>query len=166
MDLFHILVIIISITVFIGLFLFTAYTFYQNKNTIYPPDMTSCPDFWKVRSDGTCQIPRRGEQNLGHLLNKGRVMYEYNFGTRPQYSSLQKFFNSDSEKFTGSAKKELIGYYKTDIPYGYDHDNPKNDSINFNDPEWASSGDPYCAIKKWANVNNIQWDGMASYNRC
>jgi len=146
--------------------MYTGNIFNQNKNTLYPRDMTSCPDNWQVRPDGTCQIPERGSINMGKLNEKGRIMYEYMIDDNMQYSYLSKFFDSNDNKYVGSSKKKIIGYYNTDIPNGYDEKNPQNSWINFNDGGWASHGDPYCAIQKWANINNIQWDGIANYNNC
>ena len=166
LDLFRILVLIISVSVFIGLFIFTAMTFYNNNtNTSYPPDLTSCPDYWQLRPDGTCKLPKLNEPNLGALKNKGHPIYEYRINEKTLYSSLPKFYDSKNI-YKGSDKKKLTGYYNSDIPYGYDENTPQKDWINFNDHGWASFGDPYCTIQKWANVNNIQWDGMASYNKC
>jgi hypothetical protein len=63
-------------------------------------------------------------------------------------------------------KGVVYGYYHSDIPHGYDSTNPKNDSINFQDPGWALFGDPYCEIQRWAIRHNIQWDGILNYDKC
>ena len=165
MELFKIFVLIISISIFIGLFIYTAVTFYNNKPTLFPPDLTACPDYWQLRPDGTCQLPKSGDPNLGALQNKGHIIYEYNINGKTFYSALPKFYDIKGV-YKGSDKKQLTGYYNTDIPYGYDDNVPQNNWVDFTDSGWASFGDPYCEIQKWANVNNIQWDGMASYNKC
>lgn len=181
MQLFHILTIIIAISVFIGLFIYLFVTFY-GKNKSFPSDITDCPDYWKVNSDGTCQIPKPGEMNLGNLdavkdstgniisLSKGRQIYTYkNFKDgSTTYSYLPSYYDAVNPQllFGKKADNLPLGYYQMDIPYGYDSDSPQTGTINFNDQGWASYGDPYCEIKKWASIHNIQWDGIANYNKC
>ena len=47
---------------------------------------------------------------------------------------------------------------------GYD---TVNGYINFNDSGWTVGGvSALCAQKKWANSNNIAWDGISNYNGC
>jgi hypothetical protein len=39
--------------------------------------------------------------------------------------------------------------------------------INLNDSTWGSAGlTKTCALKKWANTNNISWDGISNFNAC
>jgi len=35
-------------------------------------------------------------------------------------------------------------------------------TINFSDPYWAD----ICVKKKWANMYNINWDGVSNYTKC
>jgi hypothetical protein len=35
-------------------------------------------------------------------------------------------------------------------------------SIDFSNSEWKGT----CGKKKWANENNIDWDGVSNYNSC
>ena len=45
--------------------------------------------------------------------------------------------------------------------------NAGKDAIDFNDEGWAKKGvSNTCALKKWANTYNIQWDGITNYNGC
>lgn len=41
-------------------------------------------------------------------------------------------------------------------------------TINFSDPNWATGygTTQQCALNKWANQNNINWDGISNYNGC
>lgn len=168
MRLFHILTFIISISIFIGLFIYTFIEF-NKKNMLYPPDMANCPDYWKVNPTGSCQIPKKGELNLGNLESKGRQIYTYeNIMNIPNYSYLPSYYDStNDEVYYGNIESNLpLGYYNSDIPYGYDDSKPQSGYVDFEDSGWASYGDPYCEIKKWAKINNIQWDGMANYNKC
>jgi hypothetical protein len=79
MNIFNILTIIISIIVFLGLFVYTFIIYYNNNSTIFPKDMTSCPDFWTVNPNGTCKIPTTidGEPpvNIGKLANSQKMSY-------------------------------------------------------------------------------------------
>jgi hypothetical protein len=181
MRLFHILTIIVSLSVFFGLFIYTFITFHQNSKS-FPPDLTDCPDYWKVNSDGTCQIPKPGEMNLGNLdavkdadgkivsSSRGKQIYRYKSFTNGSttYSYLPSYYDPISPALlTGKPATDLpLGYYNTDIPYGYDSESPERGVIDFNDGGWASFGDPYCEIKRWASTHNIQWDGIANYNKC
>lgn len=169
MQFFHKLVISISILVFLGLLLYSGYVFYSNKSTLYPPDIPTCPDYWTVTQDGKCVIPKPHDINLGNLKNKGHPIYIYkNIENIPQYSLLETYYDPNSnDLYEGELAEKLgPGYYNADIPYGYDENNPQISQIDFTDKGWASYGDPYCEIKKWANINNIQWDGMSNYNKC
>lgn len=49
---------------------------------------------------------------------------------------------------------------------GYDS---LHNGINFRDPLWSSTATTsFCAKKKWANMNNIYWDGITNidFNNC
>ena len=39
----------------------------HQTNHLNPPHMSSCPDFWNLQSDGTCQIPGSTGQNMGDI---------------------------------------------------------------------------------------------------
>lgn len=168
MESFHIITILIAFLVFLGLFIYSAIIFYSGKSKLFPPDMAPCPDGWKLNSDGTCKIPAPGPTaNLGNLANTGNQIYVYdNTKGKSKYSFLPKYYDIvTDETYNGRIDPRLpLGYYKTDIPHGYDIENPELGSVDFADPGWASYGDPYCAMKKWAKTQNIQWDGLLSYN--
>ena len=178
MQLFHILVLVISISVFIGLFIYTAIVFYK-KDTLYPQNISTCPDYWTVNSDGTCQIPPPGSTNLGNLGSAGKQLYLYpNITAAPRFNGATSapipnisFLGSYADLSSRVNPSPIItgkpinnAFDSNTIPYGYDVKNPT--SIDFGHPGWASYGDPYCAIQSWAKIQNIQWDGMASYNKC
>jgi hypothetical protein len=51
----------------------------------------------------------------------------------------------------------------TSIPTGYGSGN----NLDMSDTIWSSGGlTANCAKNKWANENNIQWDGVSNYNSC
>ena len=169
MKLFHILTLFISISVFLGLFIYIAVIFYT-KEKVFPPDMTDCPDYWKIDNSGNCIIPKKDELNLGNLKDKGMQIYTYKHYTSENdyhntYSYLASYYNPvHAQVLNGKPALNLpLGYYQMDIPYGYDSQNPQHGVINFNDGSWASFGNPYCEIQKWASQHNIQWDGIANY---
>lgn len=168
MEIFHLFTISIATLVFIGLFIYSAVVFYSGKRKLFPPDMAPCPDGWELNEDGTCKIPTPGpKSNLGNLANTGHPIYVYdNIKNQANYSYLPTYYDIDAGRtYTGRIRPDLpLGYYTKDIPFGYDNDNPELGSVNFADPGWASYGDPYCAMKKWAKTQNIQWDGLLSYN--
>jgi len=61
-----------------------------------------------------------------------------------------------------------IGTFKADnttTPPGY---NSKYNGIDFNDPGWSSvATNAFCSKQKWANMNNIWWDGITNIdNQC
>lgn len=41
-------------------------------------------------------------------------------------------------------------------------------AVNFGDAEWATNYQTTseCALKSWANKNDISWDGVSNYNGC
>ena len=168
MNIFYFLTFFISILIFLGLFAYSAYIFYSGKQTLFPPDMAPCPDNWSMNADGTCQIPiPSSHANLGYLAKTGRPIYMYdNITDNPNYSYLPSYYDTATyTTYTGKLVPNVpLGYYTTDIPAGYDIENPQNGNIDFTDPGWSAYGDPYCAIKQWAQTQNIQWDGMLSYN--
>jgi hypothetical protein len=168
METFQLFTILIASMVFIGLFIYSAVIFYSGKNKIFPPDMAPCPDGWKLNKDGTCKIPTPGPTaNLGNLENTGHQIFIYdNIKDQANYSYLPTYYDIiTDETYKGRIDPNLpLGYYTKDIPAGYDVENPQLGVVNFADPGWASYGDPYCAMKKWAKTQNIQWDGILSYN--
>ena len=158
MDLFYKLVLIISILVFLGLFTYTAIIFYLTRDTVYPPDIMTCPDYWKVTPEGRCKIPAVNELNLGNLAAKGQPIYVYdNITGVPKYSLLSEYYDPHmNQLYKGRLDETLApGFYNADIPYGYNQETPQIDSIDFGDPGWASYGDPQKEIQRWKAVNNI-----------
>ena len=166
----------ISIVVFLGLFIYTYVVYTEDKNNTYPPDIANCPDFWEVNEDGTCNIPKDGK-NTGYLKGIKSNLYTYENIKGIQRKSYLEQYNDPGSQFNSKKYKarptqiqtpnpnetqDVIRYSVADIPYGYDPYNPE--VVNFLDNGWSSYGDPYCAIKRWANINGVNWDGMVSYN--
>lgn len=48
-----------------------------------------------------------------------------------------------------------------------DYHNDADCNIKPNDTKWSNTNlTPTCNHKKWANINNIMWDGVSNYNSC
>jgi len=168
MNKFNLFTLIISSTIFIVLFTYSAVIFYTSKKDLFPPDMAPCPDNWRINPNGTCKIPPPNKNaNLGYLAEIGVPIYMYkNIGKTPKYSYLDNYYDPIVNKnYDGKIDPKIsLGYYTKDIPYGYNTETPEIGEIDFTHSGWASYGDPYCAIKKWSKIQNIQWDGMSSYD--
>jgi hypothetical protein len=65
---------------------------------------------------------------------------------------------------SGVSPDGTFDYKAIDKTHGF---NVNRDVIDFNDEKWAKTGvSNTCALKKWANTYNIQWDGITNYNGC
>lgn len=167
MNIFHIMTIVIASVIFISLFIYTAVNYYSSRNKAFPPNIARCPDYWKTDANGTCKIPAVGSLNLGNLASKTKAVYKYdNIDKIPNYSYLPQYYDVATGKKYQGKKTPYVGYFISDIPHGYNPDKPVNATVDFKHMGWASFGDPQCEIKKWAKIQNVQWDGLNSYNRC
>jgi len=96
----------------------------------------------------------------------GYTVYAYNLNSEPAsydipvgYYKLPTNYNKLSE--ADKLKAQQNNLFKPIIE--------KGNEINFNKIEWSAhdeGGASICQIKKWANKNNIVWDGLDSYNQC
>lgn len=65
---------------------------------------------------------------------------------------------------SGVSPDGTFDYKASNKTHGFNND---DDAIDFNDEGWAKTGvSNTCALKKWANTYNIQWDGITNYNGC
>jgi hypothetical protein len=72
MESFYIIVLTFAVIAFIIVLTVIGLLMRKGKetSTIYPPLSNTCPDFWKIASDGkTCTIPLKGQSNVGNLYN-------------------------------------------------------------------------------------------------
>ena len=188
--------------------------YYNDVPKFFPKDMTSCPDFWTVNPNGTCQIPTPGPNNepvvnagsltrsqtdkkysiysyeqivdasgnpiydpsgkqLDQTLDVSNISYLLSYNDPGNF--LQKTKNGTNfppgiirdrtlKEGTDSGKKVYRYDISNNIPYGYSIHSPGD--IDFNDRNWGSYGDPYCAIQSWVKENNIAWDSIIAYNKC
>ena len=44
--------------------------------------------------------------------------------------------------------------------------NSSKKTIDFSNPKWGEGGSLLCSQKKWADKNEIVWDGVSNYNSC
>ena len=60
------------------------------------------------------------------------------------------------------------GTYNTEALAKVPGINTTRDEINFKDPGFSSTykSTQICALHKWANANEIAWDGVSNYNGC
>jgi len=188
MSIFYILTIIIGCLVFLGLFIYIFLTNYKKKDTTYPPIIQNCPDNWIVDLSGRCIIGGvNGKTNIGSLVGKPLYFYSdfstnditngYSFlsemssaTTGKQDSNGNNILCNDPSKEcikkTGTKQvdnnnQDIIGYYRKDIPFGYDYKYPS--VIDFNDSGWGSEGDPFCKMQSWSKNIGITWDGLNQY---
>ena len=58
MDGFQITILIIAAVILILILAVVGVVMSKNvRSSVYPPSSLSCPDYWQLNSDGTCQIP-------------------------------------------------------------------------------------------------------------
>ena len=109
----------------------------QTASSVYPPMANTCPDGWTIGADGSCNIPASGP-NMGFIIA----------GT----------------PYTDAVIKDsLVASNKKDGPYASFSAN----SFSPTDAAWSSNKlSAVCQQKKWANTNNIVWDGISNYNSC
>ena len=111
----------------------------QTASSVYPPMANTCPDGWTIEADGSCTIPTAvGSANMGFIIA----------GT--------PYTDTD-------IKTSLLKSTKKDGPY------PSFTASSFSptDADWSSNKlSAVCQQKKWANTNNIVWDGISNYNSC
>lgn len=111
----------------------------QTASSVYPPMANTCPDGWTIAADGSCTIPSTGP-------NRGFIIA----GTSYTQTDIQN---------------SLLKSTKKDGPYPGTSFTAS--SFSPTDADWSSNKlSAVCQQKKWANTNNIVWDGISNYNSC
>ena len=113
---------------------------------------------------------------IGILLSKGNenLAYPPNYGTCPDYWK----YDLDKKKciipenkpdainignMYNETTKTLNDNILNSPGYSYDISNgTMTQYIDFSNNNWQG----VCDKKKWANMNNIVWDGVSNYNNC
>ena len=54
----------------------------SSGTNLYPPQYSSCPDYWSINDDGTCKIPESNQKNYGDLygssgIDSSKIPYGY-----------------------------------------------------------------------------------------
>ena len=140
MQTFHIIVLSIAVIVLIILLTFIGIIMgRQNSTAPFPPNISTCPDFWQVSTDGNkCIIPNNNSINTGKLYNGALINPDV----------------FDTSKFPGFSQST-------------DDKNRPIYSINFNDLGWSGTGlQGICSKRNWSKNYNIQWDGVSNYTNC
>lgn len=121
----------------------------QNKSTVYPPTMNTCPDYWTEDASGNCTRPDvTNTRNQGDYYVAAKPAVDAS-GSKPAVAAT-----------TASLTPFLIG--TAGPPYASDANtfDPANKS-------WTLTGKTaICAKRDWAVKHNIVWDGVSNYNNC
>lgn len=159
----------------------------QSKNNVFPPVQQSCPDLWMNDGSGNCfYVGQNGGSAFD--LSANQTMYYKGDRNFPVYINNQSYIDpADSEKTNKlCAKNNATGVYlKTDISAcGWSNSSSYINSLPFSTPStisnntnyavfspsdkaWSSNGAiALCEQKKFANNNNIYWDGVSNTNQC
>jgi len=140
----------------------------QTKH-LNPPHMSSCPDFWKLQSDGTCEIPGSDGQNMGDIKQKSvnvftRVSdpnsYVDSIANRADlsvkghkndsgFSPVNVFApgtsinNIDMNDISNNQMTFAHTYLSKDFPFGFDLINASKSNkynVDFTDMGWSTYG--------------------------
>ena len=141
METFYLIVLAIATIVFILVLLFFGLMMQKgNVNQVYPPVANTCPDMWPIVDGSNCRIPWDSGVDEPDI-NKG---------------------GKEWDEVAKSLTDANINVFKASTTTG-------NSKTAFSpaDPKWSAGGlTPVCEQKKWANKNNILWDGISNFNGC
>jgi hypothetical protein len=138
METFHLIVLSVAVVILILVLTFIGISMSaSNSSAVYPPIMNTCPDYWDLAGDGkSCIIP-----STKSSLNVGGIYDKNTMQLNPNIS--------DKTKTPGFASTK-------------DANNNIINSIDFTDSNWKGT----CDKSRWANSNQIMWDGVSNYNTC
>lgn len=163
MEAFHWIVIgvalffLIIILVLVGLMMRTS----MSKNNIFPPVQQTCPDLWVNDGSGNCY----------YVGNNGGSGLTGTTSTQNAYSgdaSFPIYVYNNGSGWTNSSNGDSSAppYVPSSLP------SPLTGSSNYavfktSDTTWSNKGSvQLCQQKKFANNNNIYWDGVSNSNQC
>lgn len=152
MELFHKIVIIVAIVLFVISLTWFGIQIRSAKSkdsSVYPPTFDTIPDFWTIHEP-------TGHAIVPTLRNAPRVPL-----TTTAYdaivSSATTFYNNNPGYTPGYTEANASG---------------KPPTVNFADPSWKTYGTGVanrvtdCIYQEWANRVGITWDGITNYNQC
>lgn len=143
MDLFYTIVIIVAIIFFVIILFMVGIAITTPANNInFPPTQNTCPDYWTANPKCTTKDCCPSKSNACCSINST------NIGNATHNADLTYTFSSFLQ------------------PNGTNYSG--NTVIDFGDSKWQTnySLTTKCALKKWANLNNIEWDGVSNFNGC
>lgn len=75
MDNFYMIVITVAIIALILVLTYVGMIMaYGEGTTTYPPQSTTCPDYWEVNEDTKCKIPNDEGKNIGSMYESGLLV--------------------------------------------------------------------------------------------
>ena len=138
MDNFYMIVIIVAIIALIGVLTYVGMIMAYGEGTeVYPPQSTTCPDYWVIDENKKCKIPSDGDKNTGSLYESSLLS-----------ESAKQTIGIDEATSTEATSTEATS------------------TIDFAHDDWKASGQPICAKQTWAKTHGIVWDGISNYNDC
>jgi hypothetical protein len=139
MDLFYIIVSVVSVIVLIFLLIVVGLMMKSSKSTQqFPSNIEQCPDMW---------IP---DGSFCHFNGVNSGVYEV------EGKYLKEGTTRFDEKYTG----DKVPFFKSGGTSG-------STTIIPSDTKWSSSGvSAICAQNEWAKKYGIQWTGITELNTC
>ncbi len=124
----------------------------------FPPTQNACPDYWDVSANPNyCGVPVDSNmKNFGHIIANVNNGVDIN---NSQNVGMCK--NVDVKKFGCGAN--VFGPLSTVSPSKFQYVQLSNNS------KWSKlypGLTERCAQKKWANMMDVEWDGVTNYNGC
>ena len=148
MEFFYTIVLLIAVILLILILTYVGIKISGEKNGAaldFPPAQNTCPDNWKSRSitDSNnnqsvyCEVPTENMKNVGTIL--------------------------DSNASDNTKTNAQMSYGYNDTLFG----DATNGVIDFNSPMWLAEGNSAeCSKQLWANIYDIQWDGITNMAGC
>lgn len=107
MEVFYKIVLSIAIILLILILTFFGVLIkYENQNTIYPPTLSTCPDYWTHDGSGNCAMPTVLSSDLSSPLNTGGQSTLGTSSVAP-YSKDGKTFSITNTLWTSGGKSTL-----------------------------------------------------------
>lgn len=140
MDSFKLTVLGIALFLLIVIFIIVGVLMkHNNTHSVFPPNASTCPNYWVETADGKCTIPTETKSTIPGV----KPIPPINVGSGGEYDS--------SAKNTG-----VPGYLTDGTTLGF---NKTNNTLDF-------SNYTACTKMTWSNKYGILWDGINNINTC
>jgi len=127
----------------------------QNKSTVYPPTMNTCPDYWTEDASGNCTRPTDATAR-----NQG----DYYVAATPAVAAVAAIGSNPAKPAVAATPASLTPFLIGTAGPPYALTTSKFDPA---DKSWTLTGKTaICAKRDWAVKHNIVWDGVSNYNNC